>query len=219
MNLATHPDGLHRCPWCGTDPLYVDYHDHEWGMPSRHDTHLFEMLCLEGQQAGLSWITILRKRATYRARFHRFDIPRVARMTPAQLDAAMLDPGVIRHRGKLEAIVTNARAAQGLAPADGSLSTFLWSFVGGTPVVNRLKTLADAPAKTPASEAMSKALRARGFAFVGPTTCYAFMQAVGMVNDHLVTCFRHPDSTTPPPPARPARKTTPPPARRTRTAR
>lgn len=180
-----------RCPWCLGDELYERYHDEEWGVPVRDDEcALFEMLCLEGQQAGLSWITVLRKREGYRARFHGFDIERVARMTDAEIDAAVLDTGVIRHRKKLEAIVTNARAAMKLQKTT-PLSKHLWSFVGGTPIVNRFERTEDAASKSPESVAMSKGLKKRGFAFVGPTTCYAFMQACGMVNDHLVTCPRH----------------------------
>ena len=181
-----------RCPWCGDDPLYVRYHDEEWGVPSRNETHLFEMLCLEGQQAGLSWITVLRKRERYREVFCGFDAAELADRGDAIVKRAIHDPGVIRHRGKLGAIVTNARAALRVQEEVGPLGEYLWSFVGGEPVVNRLVSLRAAPAKTPESEAMSKDLKKRGFAFVGPTTCYAFMQAVGMVNDHLVSCFRHP---------------------------
>ena len=184
--------GVVRCPWCGEDELYVRYHDEEWGVPSRDERHLFEMLCLEGQQAGLSWITVLRKRERYRERFFGFDAARVARMTDSQMESCLEDTGLIRHRGKLTAIVDNARAAVRLRDeARVGLAEHLWSFVGAEPVVNRLRTLAEAPAKSPASEAMSKDLKKRGFRFVGPTTCYAFMQAVGMVDDHLVSCFRH----------------------------
>ncbi len=183
-----------RCPWCGDDPLYVRYHDKEWGIPSRDETHLFEMLCLEGQQAGLSWITVLRKRERYREVFCGFDPDAIARQGERLVEQALQDPGVIRHRCKLEAIVANANATRRLREEVGPLSEHLWSFVGGEPVLNRLRSLKDAPAKTPVSEAMSKDLKRRGFAFVGPTTCYAFMQAVGMVNDHLVSCFRHPEA-------------------------
>lgn len=180
-----------RCLWCGDDPLYVDYHDEEWGVPVHEDDRLFEKICLEGQQAGLSWITVLRKRARYRERFHGFNIERVARMTAADIDDIVTDAGVIRHRKKLEAIVTNARATLRLRDETGSsLSDYLWAFVGGETVLNRLERMEDAPAKTDASIAMSKDLKKRGFAFVGPTTCYAMMQACGLVNDHLVTCPR-----------------------------
>ena len=184
-----------RCPWCGEDPLYVRYHDEEWGVASYDDTHLFEMLCLEGQQAGLSWITVLKKRARYRERFFGFEIDRVAKIRPAGIESRLKDAGLIRHRGKLEAIVDNAKAARGLSAEHGSLSDWLWSFVDrgvpGQPVVNRPKTLRQVPVKTPEAETMSKALKKNGFRFVGPTTCYAFMQACGMVDDHLVGCWRH----------------------------
>ncbi len=179
-----------RCPWCGTDPLYVAYHDEEWGVPSRDDRHLFEMLCLEGQQAGLSWITVLKKRERYRERFFAFDIERVARIRAAGIESRLADAGLIRHRGKLEAIVDNAKAARTVAGEYGTLGAYLWSFVDGKPIVNRFRTLRGVPAKTPIAEAMSKDLKKRGFRFVGPTTCYAFMQACGMVNDHLTTCPR-----------------------------
>ena len=181
---------LARCPWCSDDPLYIAYHDTEWGVPSRDERHLFEMLCLEGQQAGLSWITVLRKRERYREVFKGFDIDAVARMKPVTIDRIMGDAGVIRHRGKLDAIVDNARAAVAMRKQGVGLVEHLWSFVGGQPVVNGYHDLASCPAKTPASEAMSRDLKKRGFRFVGPTTCYAFMQACGLVNDHLVGCFR-----------------------------
>jgi len=182
-----------RCGWCGTDPLYVAYHDEEWGRPSRDDTHLFEMLCLEGQQAGLSWITVLRKRERYRERFYGFEIDRVAVMRPTSIDTRMTDARLIRHRGKLEAIVDNARAAKRVIAKNGSLSDYLWRFVDpsgeGRPLVNRFETLKQVPSKTPEAEAMSKALKKQGFRFVGPTTCYAFMQACGLVDDHVESCF------------------------------
>lgn len=182
-----------RCPWCGTDPLYVAYHDEEWGRPNHDDRHLFEMLCLEGQQAGLSWITVLKKRERYRERFYGFEIERVAAMRPAAIDSRMNDAGLIRHRGKLEAIVDNARASKRVITEHGSLGSYLWSFVDatgqGSPVVNRFTSLKQVPAKTSEAEAMSKSLKKNGFRFVGPTTCYALMQACGMVDDHLETCF------------------------------
>ena len=182
--------GPARCPWCGDDPLYVAYHDTEWGVPSADERHVFEMLCLEGQQAGLSWITVLRKRERYRERFFGFEIERVARMTDADVDSCLADAGLIRHRGKLAAIVDNARAAMLLKRSGADVVEHLWSFVGGVPKVNRPRSMAEVAAITPQSEAMSKDLKRRGFRFVGPTTCYAFMQAVGMVNDHLRTCDR-----------------------------
>ena len=179
-----------RCPWCGSDPLYVAYHDEEWGVPSWDRTHLFEMVCLEGQQAGLSWITVLRKRGGYRSAFFGFDVERVAAMGAADIDRIVLDAGVIRHRKKLEAILDNARAVVEMERGGEGFVEFVWSFVGGEPVVNRFGSMSDVPAETAASRAMSKGLKKRGFRFVGPTTCYAFMQACGMVNDHLVSCVR-----------------------------
>ena len=180
-----------RCAWAGEDPLYVRYHDEEWGVPQREDRALFEKLCLEGQQAGLSWITVLRKRDRYRAQFFDFEWERVARLKPAGIDTRMQDAGLIRHRGKLEAIVHNAQAMVGLRAAEGSLSALLWSFVDGKTVQNCFGSMSEIPAKTKASEAMSKALKKHGFRFVGPTTCYAMMQACGLVNDHLIGCPRH----------------------------
>lgn len=177
-----------RCPWCGTDPVYVAYHDEEWGVASRDDRHLFEMLCLEGQQAGLSWITVLRKRERYRERFFGFDMDRVARIDGRGIDSRLKDAGLIRHRGKLTAIVDNARAAIAVREEFGSLGAHLWSFVGGEAVVHRPRTLKDVPSSSDEAAAMSRDLKKRGFRFVGATTCYAFMQAVGMVNDHLVSC-------------------------------
>lgn len=180
-----------RCPWCGDDPLYVQYHDDEWGVPSWDDQHLFEMLCLEGAQAGLSWITILRKREAYRDRFSAFDIARCARLTDAALAKAMSDPGIVRARLKIEGVRRNARAAQAVITRHGGLAPWLWSFVDGEPIVHCFRAMPEVPATSTQSEAMSKALKSAGFTFVGPTICYAFMQAVGMVNDHLVTCPRH----------------------------
>lgn len=186
-----------RCAWVSDDPLYLDYHDHEWGVPLRDSRALFEFLLLEGAQAGLSWITVLRKRARYREVFDGFDPARIARWDDAKRAELMSDPGIIRNRAKIEAAVINARAwlaleAEGIDPVE-----WLWQFVGGAPQVNAWATLAEVPASTPASEAMSKALRARGFKFVGPTICYAFMQAVGMVNDHTTDCVCHPECAKP----------------------
>lgn len=176
-----------RCPWLPADkPLYVEYHDSEWGVPSRDPRYLFEMICLEGAQAGLSWWTVLQKRARYREVFHGFDPEQVAAMSDAELERLVLDPGVIRHRGKIFSVRDNAKAWLRL---DDPVA-WLWSFVGGAPRVNRFKTMADYPAKTAESDALSKALRQAGFNFVGSTTLYAFMQAVGMVDDHSVSCFR-----------------------------
>ncbi|MBK5298482.1 MAG: DNA-3-methyladenine glycosylase I [Vicinamibacteria bacterium] len=185
-----------RCPWCGTDPLYLAYHDDEWGVPSHDDRHLFEMLILEGAQAGLSWITILRKREAYRAAFAEFDPVTVARFSQARVERLLQNPGIIRNRLKVEGTVRNARACLETQQAFGSFDRYIWQFVGGAPIVNRPKTLKDVPAQTAESDAMSHGLRARGFTFVGPTICYAFMQATGMVNDHLVGCFRYKQITT-----------------------
>jgi DNA-3-methyladenine glycosylase I len=182
---------LQRCPWCGDDPLYVRYHDEEWGVPSRDDRHLFEMLCLEGQQAGLSWITVLRKREHYRKVFHGFDPKKVARMTDADIEALLQDAGIIRHRGKLEAIRANATATLAIQQEYGSLAAYLWGFVENQPVINRVVSYREAPTTTAVSDRLSKDLKKRGFCFVGSTTVYAFMQAVGMVNDHETACYRH----------------------------
>lgn len=184
-------DDKYRCPWCGDDALYVAYHDEEWGVPSRDDKHLFEMLCLEGQQAGLAWITVLRKRENYRRAFHRFDPKKVARMGEADLDRLMQDAGLIRHRGKLSAIIDNASAFVSLQQEAGSFAAWLWAQVGQRPIDGRLADYRDGPASTELSAQLSKALKQRGFRFVGPTTIYAFLQAVGVVNDHETTCFRY----------------------------
>lgn len=180
-----------RCPWCGTDPLYVAYHDTEWGVPSRDDRHLFEMLCLEGQQAGLSWITVLKKRDNYRRVFFRFDPRKVARMTDADCEALLQDAGIIRHIGKLTAIRDNAIATLAVQKEFGSLAAYVWSFVQDRPLRNRVRDYRQAPASTAVSDALAKDLKKRGFRFVGTTTVYAFMQAVGMVDDHETGCFRH----------------------------
>lgn len=179
-----------RCGWCGTDPLYVQYHDEEWGVPVRDDARLFEMLTLEGAQAGLSWITVLRKRERYREVFHGFEIARVARMTARDVERILKDEGVIRHRGKIESTISNAKCAITVQDELGSLAGFLWSFVGGEPVVNARKSLKEVPSMSSESDAMSKALKKRGFKFVGSTICYAFMQATGMVDDHVMGCWR-----------------------------
>ena len=180
-----------RCDWCGDDPLYVDYHDTEWGRPTFDRVALFECLNLEGQQAGLSWITVLRKRAHYRAVFAGFEPERVARFGDTDVERLLTDAGIIRHRGKVEAIIGNARALLALEADEGDFPAWIWQFVDGAPQRNAFASMAEVPATTPASEHMSKALKKRGFRFVGPTTCYAFMQAVGMVNDHLVGCDCH----------------------------
>ncbi len=180
-----------RCSWCGDDPLYVAYHDDEWGMPERDDHRLFEMLMLEGFQAGLSWITILRKRESFRAAFDGFDPTIIADYDQAKIESLLQNKGIVRHRGKIEAAVQSARATLELMARSEGFSGYLWQFVDGKPVINHAKTLQDVPAKTAQSIAMSKALKQKGFKFCGPTICYAFMQATGMVNDHMVDCFRY----------------------------
>lgn len=182
---------MKRCDWALTSETETVYHDTEWGVPSYDDTHLFEMLTLEGAQAGLSWSTILAKREGYRKAFAGFEIAKVARFTLAKIDKLVADPAIVRHRGKIESTVSNAQAVLDVQQAHGSLSEFLWQFVGGEPVQNRWRAMEDLPAETPISKAMSKSLKQYGFRFVGPTTCYAFMQAAGMVNDHLVGCHRY----------------------------
>jgi len=177
-----------RCPWAGSDPLYLRYHDEEWGVPSHDDRHLFEMLILEGAQAGLSWITILRKRAAYRKAFDRFDPRRIAKYDANKLHALLADPGIVRNRLKIHGTVTNARAFLAVQEEFGSFDAYLWGFVGGAPKINRPRAMGDVPARTAESDGLSKDLKKRGFTFVGSTICYAFMQAVGMVNDHLVGC-------------------------------
>ena len=182
-----------RCAWAGADPdpRYAAYHDAEWGVPVRDERALFELLTLEGAQAGLSWATILRKREGYRRAFAGFDAERVARFTDADVDRLVADPGIVRHRGKIESVVTNARAVLRAREERGSFADWLWELSGGGPRVNRWRSHREVPARTAESAAMSRALLKAGFRFVGPTTCYAFMQAVGMVNDHTVDCFRH----------------------------
>ena len=182
---------LTRCPWSGTDPDYVRYHDEEWGVPVHDDRLLFEFLILEGAQAGLSWLTILRKRAAYRAAFANFDAATVARFGARDVRRLLGDAGIVRNRLKVAAAIDNARAVLDVRERHGSLDAYLWSFVDGRPVQNRWSALRQVPAETDASRAMSEALRQQGFRFVGPTICYAFMQATGMVNDHLIDCFRH----------------------------
>lgn len=180
-----------RCEWAeGSDALMLAYHDEEWGTPSRDDRHLFEMLTLEGAQAGLSWQTILNKREGYRRAFAGFDPATVARFDAQTVERLLQDPGIVRNRAKIESTVGNAKAVLGVQRELGSLAAYLWPFVGGEPVRNRWRRLSDLPAEAPESKAMSKDLKKRGFRFVGPTTCYAFMQAVGMVQDHTMDCFR-----------------------------
>ena len=177
-----------RCLWCGEDPLYVAYHDEEWGVPSHNGRHLFEMLILEGAQAGLSWITILRKRPAYRRAFDRFDPKKIAAYKAPKLRELMNDSGIVRNKLKIEGTVKNAKVFLAVVDEFGSFDRYIWQFVGGAPIVNRLKPGDRLPATTPESDAMSKALKKRGFTFVGSTICYAFMQATGMVNDHIAGC-------------------------------
>jgi len=191
---ATHTresDMKQRCPWAGTDPLYVAYHDTEWGRPVHDDRKLFEFLILEGAQAGLSWLTILRKRENYREAFDHFDPRKVATYDARNVEELLRNPGIIRNRRKVEAAVGNARAFLAVQEEFGSFDRYIWRFVGGHPVRNAWRSVEEIPASTPESVAMSKDLKRRGFGFVGPTVCYAFMQAVGMVNDHTVECFRY----------------------------
>jgi DNA-3-methyladenine glycosylase I len=182
---------LQRCHWATGDELLRDYHDTEWGVPLHDDNALFEFLCLEGAQAGLSWRTVLAKRDNYRKAFHSFEIARVAAMKDRELEKLLLDPGIIRNRLKVTSTRDNAIAALDVIREFGSLDVYLWSFVDGKTLVNRWRGKGDVPASTELSDRMSKALKKRGFRFVGTTICYSLMQATGMINDHLVTCFRH----------------------------
>jgi DNA-3-methyladenine glycosylase I len=191
MKAIKHVDGLHRCPWPKDDPLYVAYHDDEWGVPEYDDRALFEKLILDGFQAGLSWITILRKRDNFRKAFDDFDPQKIARYTPRKVEKLMQDAGIVRNRLKIEGTVRSARSYLDIMEKGGGFSNLLWDHLDGRPKVNQFKTLKGVPAETPLSRAISKDLASRGFKFVGPTIVYAFMQAVGMVNDHLVTCHRH----------------------------
>mgnify|MGYP000019293253 CR=1 FL=1 len=180
-----------RCPWCGDDPLYVAYHDTEWGVPCHDERALFEFLILEGAQAGLSWITILRKRENYRRAYHGFDPQRIARYGEKDVARLLGDAGIVRNRLKVAASIANARATLELYDQGGSLDALLWSFVDGRPKQNRWRSMSEIPALTPVAEKLSKELKRRGFRFIGPTVMYAHMQATGMVNDHLVSCPRH----------------------------
>jgi len=186
-----HPDGKHRCPWPGQDPFYVAYHDDEWGVPERDDRALYEKLILDGFQAGLSWITILRKRENFRRAFDGFEPAKIARYTPKKIERLMQDAGIVRNRMKIEGAVASARAYLDVMEKGPGFSALLWGFLDGEPKVNRFRSVKQVPAETRVSKAMSKELAARGFKFVGPTIVYAFMQATGMVNDHLVDCYRH----------------------------
>ena len=180
-----------RCPWCGSDPLYRAYHDHEWGVPLHDEQRLFEMLTLEGAQAGLSWLTILRKREGYRRAFAGFDPQLVAGFDDAAVARLLADPGIVRNRLKVFSTISNARAVLEVQARYGSLDAFLWRFVDGVPIRNNWKNMAEIPASTKLSDVMSKELKRHGFRFVGSTICYAHMQATGMVNDHLTGCFRY----------------------------
>jgi DNA-3-methyladenine glycosylase I len=184
-------DGMNRCPWCGSDPLYCEYHDREWGLPVHDDRRLFEMLILEGAQAGLSWLTILRKRQNYRLAFANFEIENVAAYTAEDCRRLLADSGIVRNRLKIESAVKNARGALLIQKEFGSLDAFLWQYVDSRPRQNGWQSMAQIPARAEQSDAMARDLKKRGFNFVGSTICYAFMQAVGMVNDHLVSCFRY----------------------------
>ena len=186
-----HPDGHRRCRWCGTDPFYVAYHDHEWGVAERDPRALYEKLMLDGFQAGLAWITILRKRDGFRAAFQGFDPEIVARFGADDVARLMGDAGIVRSRLKIEGAVKSARAYLAMRDRGEDFSDYLWGFVGGAPIVNRWSEIAEVPASTPLSETLSKDLKRRGFTFCGPVIVYAFMQAVGMVDDHLTDCFRH----------------------------
>jgi DNA-3-methyladenine glycosylase I len=180
-----------RCPWPGSDPLYISYHDEEWGVPNHDDRHLFEMLILEGAQAGLSWITILRKRQRYRDVFDGFDPKKVARYGERKVASLLADAGIVRNRLKIGAAIDNAQSFLAVQREFGTFDAYLWGFVGGRPIVNGWKTMKEVPAKTAQSDVLSKDLQKRGFRFVGSTICYAYMQAVGLVNDHLAGCDRH----------------------------
>jgi DNA-3-methyladenine glycosylase I len=180
-----------RCEWCGKDLLYIEYHDQEWGVPVHDDVRLFEFLSLEGAQAGLSWLTILRRRESYRKAFSGFDPERIAGYSNADVNRLLADPGIIRNRLKIESVVKNARIVLDIQEECGTLNSFLWRYVDGVPIQNAWRSQDELPGRTPESEMMSKDLKKRGFSFVGSTICYAFMQAVGMVNDHTVNCFRY----------------------------
>lgn len=180
-----------RCSWCGKDALYVAYHDQEWGVPLHDEQKLFEFLILEGAQAGLSWLTILKKRDAYRKAYYQFDIEKVARFNSRSIERLMNNPGIVRNRLKIEASINNARAFLEVQDEFGSFDKFIWQYVDHQAIQNQWKRLRDIPTSTRESEQMSEDLRQRGFRFVGPTICYAFMQAVGMVNDHVTGCFRH----------------------------
>lgn len=183
-----------RCTWCGNDPRYVAYHDHEWGRPVHNDQQQFEMLTLEGAQAGLSWLTILRKRDGYRAAFDGFDLAKVAAYTSKDQARLLIDSRIVRNRLKIVSTIRKAKGILRIQHEFGSFDAYLWQFVDGAPIVNQWRALSDLPAQTALSDQVSKDLKKRGFTFVGSTICYAFMQAIGMVNDHTKDCFRHPEN-------------------------
>ena len=187
----TNPENTIRCAWVTSEQIYVDYHDLEWGIPVHDDIKLFEMLLLEGAQAGLSWITILKRRETYRKAYDNFDPIKIANWDNKKIEKLLLDPGIIRNRLKVKAAKINAKAFLQISQEFGSFDAFIWSFTGGDTLQNNWKDISQIPATTPESDAMSKELKKRGFKFTGSTICYAFMQAVGMVNDHTKDCFRH----------------------------
>lgn len=190
-SLGLGSDMKKRCEWCGSDPAYIAYHDEEWGVPVHDDRLLFEFLILEGAQAGLSWLTILRKRDNYRKAFHGFDCDRIARYTEADVRRLLADPGIVRNRLKIESAIKNAKSVGDIRNEYGSLDSYLWRYVDGAPRQNAWRSIRDIPAKTGISDAMSRDLKKRGFKFTGSTICYAFMQAIGMVNDHTTDCFRY----------------------------
>jgi DNA-3-methyladenine glycosylase I len=202
MSTISHTDGFARCSWVGRDPLYVAYHDEEWGVPEYDDRALFEKLVLDGFQAGLSWSIILRKRENFRRAFDAFEPTKIARYTPTKVERLMQDEGIVRNRLKIEGSIASARAWLDTMENGPGFSKLLWSFVDGRPKISHLRSIKQVPTETDLSRKISKELAGRGFKFCGPTIVYAFMQAVGMVNDHLVTCYRHPDFAT-----RPARLT------------
>jgi DNA-3-methyladenine glycosylase I len=185
-----------RCGWAGSDPLYIAYHDEEWGTPLRDDRALYEMLMLEGFQAGLSWITILRKRENFRRAFDGFAPDKIAAYDERKVERLMADPGIVRNRAKIEGAIAGARAYLEIMKERGGFRDYVWQFTGGRPLVNRWRSMGEVPAETAEARAMSKALKARGFKFVGPTICYAFMQATGMVDDHIMDCFRRTGGAT-----------------------
>jgi DNA-3-methyladenine glycosylase I len=194
LSTVLYPDGRRRCPWPGQDPLYVAYHDDEWAVPERDDRALFEKLVLDGFQAGLSWLTILRKRENFRRAFDGLKPEIIARYDAGKVKALMNDAGIVRNRAKIEGAILSARGYIAIMERGPGFAALLWDFVGGEPQVNHRRSIAEVPAQTPLSRALSKELAGRGFKFVGPTIVYAFMQAVGMVNDHLVKCHRHPEN-------------------------